>query len=274
MAQLPGNKQLYSSSGEQLTSLYSINLLEAKEKEGIYRQLIPERLFKMLNVSHDSFSGGYDAELVKFIAPKGLGLLRIEIRAKATEEDTVFFLFLSDTSSRQIELALCIIADPCAERFYVDKDPFGNRNWFGSSGRNIPEEIRAMEAGLFPNQTRRGLRMFGEFFSKLELFADSLGIEMIEAEPLTYDNAVRYEKYGFDYLTGRRLMMEINREFAAGGILIKRLDNSTPFRIPGMEKTVKGRSWAIYDGILDEPWDDIRIYKIVGVNASINTFSV
>jgi len=105
------------------------------------------------------------------------------------------------------------------------------------------------------------------------------------AEPLTYDNAVRYEKYGFDYLTGRGLMMEINREFKSGGALFKRLDGSTPFRMPGMGKTVLGRSWAIHDGILngpwnegevdkirDEAWDDIKIYKTIGVDAGINTF--
>ena len=129
-----------------------------------------------------------------------------------------------------------------------------------------------MRAGLFPNQTSRGLRMFGEFFDLFERFVDSLGMEMIVAEPLTYDNAIRYEKYGFDYLSGRRMMLEINREFRPGGVLFRKLDGSSPFRMPGMEKTVHGRSWAIHDGILEEPWDDIKIYKIVGEFAGINTF--
>jgi len=26
------------------------------------------------------------------------------------------------------------------------------------------------------------------------------------------------------------------------------------------------------DKILDEPWEDIRIYKIIGVHAGVNTF--
>lgn len=129
-----------------------------------------------------------------------------------------------------------------------------------------------MEAGLFPNQTRRGLRMFGEFLPLLERLAAGLGMQLIVAEPLTYDNAIRYEGYGFDYVVGKRLMQEIDAGFAPGGVLFRRLDGSTPFRRPGMEKSVLGRSWAIHDGIMDEPWDDVRIYKTIGVHAGVDTF--
>jgi len=139
-------------------------------------------------------------------------------------------------------------------------------------GRNVPEEVRAMAAGLFPNQCRRGLGMFGEFFLRLERFVDALGMEMIVAEPLTYDNAIRYEKYGFDYLTGRRLMQEIDRGFQPGGDLFSRLDGSSPFRLPELARTVRGRSWAIHDGIMDRPWDGVRIYKMVGQSPEIDTF--
>lgn len=129
-----------------------------------------------------------------------------------------------------------------------------------------------MEAGLSPNQVRRGLKMFSGFFAQFEHFVDSLGIDSIVAEPLSYNNALRYEKYGFDYLTGKQLMLWIDREFHPGGELFRRLDGSTPFRMPGMEKTVRGRSWAIHDGILPVPWDDIKIYKTIGVDAGIDTF--
>ena len=40
----------------------------------------------------------------------------------------------------------------------------------------------------------------------------------------------------------------------------------------GAAVTVSGRSWAIQDGILDEPWDDVHIYRMIGVDAGINTF--
>ena len=199
-------------------------------------------------------------------------LFRSEVRARPEDADVVFFAELADTQFHQMELAFCIICDPAAPRFAVDVTEAGAVNYFSSQGRNQLEELRAMQAGLFPHQTRRGLRMFGDFFALAERFTDSLGMEMIVAEPLSYDNAIRYEQYGFDYLTGKRLMLEIDRQFQPGGRLYQRLDGSSPFRMPGMEQTVRGRSWAIHDGILDEPWDEIRIYKMIGVDAGLNTF--
>jgi len=272
MAKLPGNSQLASADGKPLFSLRDINRLDEAEKELIYGRLIPNRLFGLLDISPATFCGADGVRLVSFTAPEGLGLLRIEARRSPADPDPVFFLDIADTQFRQMELAFCIISDPTAPRFDVDRDDAGIYNYFATHGRNVPEELKAMKAGLFPNQTRRGLRMFADFFPMLELFVDSLSMEMIVGEPLTYDNAIRYEKYGFDYLTGKRLMQEINEGFKPGGVLSARLDGSTPFRMPGMEKTVRGRSWAIHDGILDEPWIGVQIYRMIGGQAGVNTF--
>lgn len=272
MARLPGNEQLRDAQGNPLHSLRDINNLESPEKERIYASFLPPRLFTFLDVSSVTFQGPGGQRTISFIVPEGLGLARIEAREHPDDADTVFFLEIADTHFRQMEMSFCIIRDPRAPRFNVDLDSEGRDNCFATLGRNIPEEIRAMQAGLFPNQTRRGLSLFAEFFPLFERFVDSLGMEMIVAEPLTYDNAIRYEKYGFDYVTGKRLMLEIDRKFQPGGVLFGRLDGSTPFRMPGMEKTVRGRSWAIHDGILDEPWDEIKIYKMIGEHAGVNTF--
>ena len=272
MAKLPGNEQLYDCRGRPLGCLADINRLKAREKESIYCGIIPSRLFTLLKVSPETFSGVDGKRKVRFIAPDGMGLLRIEVRTAKDERDPVFLLDIADTHFRQMDLSFCIINDPETPRYNVDLDIFGRDNSFASLGRNVPEEVRAMTAGLFPNQTHRGLRMFLEFFTRFERFVDALGMDMIIAEPLTYDNAVRYEKYGFDYLTGRLLMLYINEGFRQGGDLYQRLDGSTPFRMPGMEKTALGRSWAIHDGIMDEKWDGVRIYKMVGESAGVNTF--
>jgi hypothetical protein len=285
VCKLLGNKPLRSSDGRALTSLSGINALQSAEKEAIYSGIIPQRLFTLLNISPGSFLGPDGRRRVIIIAPEGMSLARIEVRHDPDSPHTNFFLDIAETHYHQMELSFCIINDPASPRFSVDVDENGKDNAFTSLGRNIPEEIRAMKAGLFPNQTSRGLKMFGEFFGLFERFVDSLGMDIIMAEPLTYDNAVRYEKYGFDYLNGRGLMMEINREFKPGGALFKKLDGSTPFRMPGMDKTVHGRSWAIHDGILNGPWDnnevdkimneswdDIRIYKTIGADACINSF--
>jgi hypothetical protein len=273
MSKLTGNIQLASEQGRELTSLHGINELETAEKERIYTTIIPPRLFELMKISPATLSGLDGLRRATIIAPHGMGLARIKVKRHPDDPHPVFFLDIADTHYRQMELSFCIISDPSSPRFAVDVDSNGNDNCFTTLGRNIPEEIRAMRASLFPNQTSRGLRMFGEFFTLFERFVDSLAMDMIVAEPLTYDNAIRYEKYGFDYLNGRRLMEQINREFAPGGRLFAKLDGSSPFRMAGMEKSMHGRSWAIHDGIMDEPWEDIRIYKLVGADAGVNTFT-
>lgn len=272
MAKLKDNSQLLDSAGHPLRSLLEINRRKQDEKERIYSCLLPQRLRDILSLDGDTLYNSSGERLVNMIAPEGLPLMRIEARRKPDDRDYVFFLELSDTQYQQLELSFCIICDPTAPRFDVDVDENGTINWFASHGRNIPEELRAMEAGLFPNQTRRGMQMFADFFPLLERFTDAMGIAMIVAEPLSYDNAIRYEKYGFDYLRGKRLMQKINLEFQQGGRYSARMDASTPFRMPGMERTVRGRSWAIQDGILDESWDAVEIYRMIGVDAGINTF--
>jgi hypothetical protein len=272
MAILPHNSQLLDAAGRPLSSLQAINRLDEAEKESIYSRLLPQRLRDVLGIAENSLCSCAGERLVTIIAPRGLSLVRIEARSQADSGVVVFFLELSDTPYQQMELSFCIIRDPASPHYAVDVDERGANNWFASHGRNIPEELRAMRAGLFPNQTHHGLQLFVTFFPLLERFTDSLGRQMIVAEPLSYDNAIRYEKYGFDYLRGRRLMLEIDREFHPGGRYFSRLNGSTPFRMPGMERTVSGRSWAIHDGIMDEPWDEVQIYRMIGAHAGINTF--
>jgi len=272
MAILPSNSQLLDAAGRPLSSILAINRLDGPEKEHIYSRLLPQRLRDVLRLAENTLCNSAGERLVTIIAPKGLPLVRIEARSKPDDGVVVFFLELSDTQFHQMELSFCIIRDPASPHYAVDVDERGANNWFASHGRNIPEEVRAMRDGLFPNQTHHGLQLFVTFFPLLERFTDALGIQMIVAEPLSYDNAIRYEKYGFDYLRGRRLMLEIDREFQPGGRYFLRLDGSSPFRMPGMDRTVSGRSWAIHDGIMDEPWDEVQIYRMIGVHAEINTF--
>jgi hypothetical protein len=258
--------------GFPLQSLGDINRLPREEKERLYARLIPDAIFDDFAVDRNTFCGRGGHRLVQFICPAGLGLLRIEVRRLPTDRDCLFFAEIADTPYRQIELAFCLINDPEAPRYAIDSDESGRDNCFGTLRRNLGEELRAMNAGLSPNQVRRGLQLFSPFFQRLEAFVTSLCVDSIVAEPLSYNNAIRYEKYGFDYITGKQLMLWIDREFQPGGCLFRRLDGSTPFRRPGMQQSVRGRSWAIHDGILERPWDGVRIYKVPGVDAGIDTF--
>ena len=69
-----------------------------------------------------------------------------------------------------------------------------------------------------------------------------------------------------------RWMQSLNTRFSPGGDLPARLDGSTVFRRPEAAHSIRGRSWAIHDGILGEPFTGVTMYKRVGQNAEISTF--
>ncbi|WP_291318015.1 hypothetical protein [Desulfuromonas sp.] len=228
-----GTPHLLGPDGLPLFSLRDINRLPVSAKEGIYRALIPVPIYDRLGIDSGDLRGRDGRSKVKFICPPGLGVTRVEVRMDPEDRDCVFFVEIADTPYGQIELSFCLINDPAAPRFDIDVDPSGRENSFGTLRRNVPEEVGAMNHGLSPNQVRAGLKMFSPFFAQFERFVDALGIDTIVAEPLSYNNALRYEKYGFDYITGKQLMLWIDREFRPGGTLFRSLDGSTPFRRQG-----------------------------------------
>ena len=211
--------------------------------------------------------------VVQFHTPESHGFVSIDVKLKPDDLDSIFFLQLSDTPFMDnLELSFVVINDTRGERFQIDRDGQGNDTLFGTSLRNVAEEERAMRAGLAPGQVRPGLKLLREFIQILERFASKLKISIISGEGLFYHNAIQYERYGFGYLEGRKQMEEIDREFQPGGMLYDRLDGSNPFRKKGAEKSVRGRSWAIQDGILVEPWISPKLYKPVGKNVGVKTF--
>ena len=137
-----------------------------------------------------------------------------------------------------------------------------------------------MRAGLGPDQVRGGIRLMSEIIQSLEHFARILGIKSIALEALFYHNAIVYERHGFAYFEGFKRMQRINQLFQEGGTLQRLMNGSTPFRQPGMEQSVRGRSWAIHDGILDEindpildePWFSPKMYLMVGKPRNTFTF--
>jgi hypothetical protein len=70
-------------------------------------------------------------------------------------------------------------------------------------------------------------------------------------------------------------MDDIHKDFQPGGCLYSALDGSTPFRQQDQWRTVRGRAWAIRDGILEAigaRWDGLRMVKQVGRFAGVETF--
>jgi len=254
-------------------SIYELNHLPPEERIKVYRPLIPPSIFTTFGIDRNTFFNRRGEKVVQFHTPESHGFVSVEVKEKADDLDAIFFLQLSDTPFiENLELYFVVINDPRGERFDIDRDLQGRDTLFGTTLRNIPEEERAMKAGLSPGQVRPGLRMLGEMMRLLERFASRLMTSIISCEALFYHNAIQYERLGFGYLEGRKLMEEIDREFLSGGSLFDRLDGSTPFRKKGAERSIKGRSWAIQDGILGKPWASPKLYKPVGKVVGVNTF--
>jgi len=254
-------------------SIYQLNHLLPEERTKVYRALIPPSIFSDYGIDRTTFLNRQGEKVVQFHTPESHGFVSVEVKEKAEDLDAIFFLQVSDTPFMDnLELSFLVINNPRGERFNIDRDAQGRDTLFGTALRHVPEEERAMKAGLSPGQVRPGLRLLGESIRLLERFAARLGTSIISCEALFYHNAIQYERLGFGYIEGRKLMEEIDRDFHPGGRLYERLDGSTPFRKAGGEKSVRGRSWAIQDGILGKPWASPKLYKPLGKVVGVNTF--
>ncbi len=258
-----------------------INHLSLSEKEGLYRLLIPPSLFKRFQINPLTFTDYEGNRLVRFYCPEREETVMVELKRKPDDPDPVYSIQMSDeTDFTQVSWDFLIVNDQEGERFNIDLDGEGRDTLWGRANRNLAEERRALEAGLAPGMVRRGLHLTGEILAGLEYFARFLNVQSLSLEALFYHNAIVYERYGFTYFEGFKRMQRIHQAFQPGGKLFQKLDGSTPFRQPGFEKTVRGRSWAIHDGviseiddeILDEGWVSPRMYRMVGNPRSVCTF--
>jgi acetoin utilization protein AcuC len=148
--------------------------------------------------------------------------------------------------------------------------PDGTPTKFGTRTRNLEAEKAALGAGLVPGQVRSGLHLLREAMTAFEVFVSSLGHDVYFVDPLYYHNAMIFERYGFAYQSGKRFMERIQAGFSLGGDLLPKLDGSA-FRKPEAAGSLRLRSWAIHDGILDEPFDRVTMYKTIGKHAGIST---
>lgn len=247
-----------------------INLLPDDEKNRIYARLIPRELIERLHIPAD-FKDLDGNSLLDIKAASGSTDVDIRLYHQAGFPDPVLCGHLTDTMNGYIHILLYILNDPNSPRFDVDRMPDGSLTKFGTLQRNLPAEEAALLAGLAPGQTRRGLRLLRPAITAFEEFIQSLGQDIYFTEPLYYHNAIIFERYGFAYQVGRKLMESIQAGFAEGGDLRLKLDGSTPFRQPGAEEKARLRSWAIHDGLLGEPFTRVTMYKRVGKLAGVST---
>ncbi len=247
-------------------SIRAINELDRNLKEAIYLTLVPDEILEHFSIRRT------DRECIHINCPPDTRSFEIIVYHQPRAHDPVVYLQMADTLNYQIALLLFVVNDVMSERLNVDSDESGRPTRFGTLRRNIGEEVRAMEAGLAPGQVYRGLRISHQSLPLFEKFIARTGHDMVIIEPLTYNNAIVYERYGFSYFQGQRRMEWINSVLRPGGEFYSRFDDSTPFRSREAWRSIRGRAWAIHDGILGEPFGDIRMNKRVGHQAGVNTF--
>jgi hypothetical protein len=258
-------------SGEWPRTLYDINQLPQAAKEGIYYTLLPDWIFTRFGVDRRTLT--IDRQpVVTLRCPDGTGAMEITVKHHPDAVDPLCYINMADTSSYQLMVLMLVVNDPTSPRFNIDVDENGESTQLGTASRNIPEEIKAMNYGLAPSQIRSGLRMFRQDIPRLEQFVRNMGHDMFFIEPLAYHNAITFERYGFSYIRGKLNMERFHADFQPGGTLHAKLDGSTPFRHRDAWKTVRGRSWAIHDGILERPFTGYAMYKRLGREAGVNTF--
>ncbi len=253
-------------------TLHQLEDLPLEMQRSLLRIMLPTDLLVKFGIDPITLRDRDGNLLVHVIRNKSGTAYRFEARHRPDAEDPLVEMEIADTPFGHPEVVWISSNDPNAPRFPVDRDEDGNPTYYGTVTRNIPAEIAAMKAGLAPGQVRRGLRMFRRMLGRMETLLACLNQREYVAEPLAYHTAIIFERHGFSYLTGEAKMRRIHEDFLPGGKLFKRMDGSTPFRQPEMAFTIRGRSWAIHDGILDEPWERVRMIKRIGHDAGVDTF--
>jgi hypothetical protein len=267
-------EQLTQDPGVPIT-LHQINSLPENAKKRVYRSLLPPELLVFYGIDPITWKGVSGEPAVQMVAEAQTGSLGINVARLGEPDDPFLGIELSDNSFNGIDLNLLLLNDPDSPSFQTNVDEAGRPTLFGTARRNLTEELRAMQAGLAPAQVRKGLGASRLVLQQLDVFFSILGHRAYFLEPLTYASAWIFERRGFAYVRGHKLMDDIHKEFQPGGRLNQALDCSTPFRTPEQWNTVRGRAWAIQDGILEvleEKWDKFRMVKQVGRRAGVETF--
>ncbi|MBN1201384.1 MAG: hypothetical protein JXJ20_05960 [Anaerolineae bacterium] len=254
-------------------TIREINDLKPPEKRAIYHTLLPDWVFSMFGIDPTDYTV-QGQPVIHVRCPTGSSAVELSVYDAPRSSDPVLYLHMGDTFNSQLAVLLVVVNDPESARFNIDVDTEGNPTQLGTKTRNIPEEIRAMQAGLAPGQIRRGLRIFRTAVPVFRKFVRSLEYRMFFVEPLFYHNAIMFERYGFMYSRGLKEMRDIHQAFQPGGELYARLTAENPFRQPNAWQTVLGRSWAIHDDILNRSFASmgIQMYLHTDKQGAVQTF--
>src|SRR5215472_286122 len=258
--------------GIGLSSIQEINTLPREVVEALYARLIPVELLERFRIDPTTLRDAAGARVVRITAPADKPWARVEVRASPEDRDPTLLVDVEMSPFSVPEMAFVQITDPSCPRYAIDRDYDGRDTLFGTTSRNLEEEVRAMQGGLAPGQVRPGLRLLARVLETMEGFCQLIGQEVFLIEPLFYHSAILYERRGCGYLLGREVMEDINACFGEHGAFLPSLDGSSAFRQPGAAATVRGRSWALHDGVGGSAWGGVKMYKAAGRHAGMDTF--
>lgn len=253
------------------TYLSQLPTLSPEMRHLLVHIFLPINLLVQFEVDPVTWRNAHGEVMVEVVGSEDGHLWGVRLLNDIDRRDPLIELELADTIFNRISVSWVGMNDPRAPRFDIDRLPNGDLTLRGKANRNLPAETAAMISGLAPGQVRKGLGSFRQLLQDLEQFFAALHQYEFEAEPLYYHNAILFERHGFHYLRGGQFMQRIHEGFASGGKYASRLDGSTPFRDPAFANTIRGRSWAIHDGVLDETWDGVKMAKRLGVDTAIDT---
>ena len=260
------------ASGLGLGSIQEINQLPREMVEALYMRLVPEDLLTRFAIDPHSLRGLDGEKLVRITAPADKPWARVEVRRSTGDRDPALLVDVEMSALSVPELAFVQITNPQASRYGIDRDLEGRDTLFGTLSRNVDEEARALKDGLAPGQVRRGLTLLPRVLEAMDGFCRLMSAEIYLIEPLFYHSAILYERQGCGYLLGREVMETIHDGFVAGGALASGLDGSSIFRAREAAGTVRGRSWALHDGLSPGVWGGVKMYRAAGRPAGVSTF--
>ncbi len=250
------------------TRIARINALPATWRRRIYRLILPNTLLAAHGIDPITLTAAQDQLAVRFDDQPGSQAAAITAIVPGCE-DPLLALGLADDQQGRLHLTHLVSYRPDAPRYNIDRTEVGAP--LGDGERNRAAEAAAFAAGLAPGQVRALTDAHPTVLAQVELVAAALDHPLFVARACFYHEALFLERQGFSYSWGEAWMRALDQRFRAGD-LAARLDGSTPFRQPAAAASIRGRSWAIYDGILDQPWPDLWMYKLVGRHAGVDTF--
>ena len=255
-----------------ITSIAGLLDASAEELARHLDLLVPDELRDRFGLPEHAHWSAEPAGIHRWSPGPRAGTVRIEVWPDPRGEYPALALILADHRFGRLEAAWIALNDVEGARHQLGRDARDGPVPRGSNERNLEEEGLALGDGLAPNQVRPGLRMFRPLIQRIQSFALRLGADTLNVVPMAYHNAIQYERYGFTYSSEEVELAEIHRRFQPGGDLRERMDGSTPFRMPSMADTVRGRSWAIHDGILGQRWMPPPMYKFTERDFQTCTF--